>query len=233
MAERRRATTLVFDVMGTVVDMEGSIAAQATTVLAASGVPGDQITGLLADWEGRLERHMDAVRAGRSPWASHGELRRAALDAALAEAGVGDLPPAVVETLATVIHRLDAWPDSVEALAVLRRSRTVVALSNADLDELSDLSAGAGLAWHAVLSAQFAQSFKPDPAVYGLATDLLGADPEQIMLVAAHPWDLRGAAACGFGTAYIGRPGAERPTADDAFDVEADDLGDLARQLTN
>ena len=45
------------------------------------------------------------------------------------------------------------------------------------------------------------------------------------------PWDLRGAAARGYRTAYIARPGAVRPAADDRFDLEAADLHALADQL--
>ena len=110
---------------------------------------------------------------------------------------------------------------------------SVVALSNADVAELVDLSAGAGLAWHGVLSAQFVRSYKPDGAVYRMALELLGLDPAQAMMVAAHPWDLRAAAVHGFATAYIGRPGAVPPEADDAFDLHARDLHHLAELLAD
>ena len=206
-------TTLVFDVMGTVVDIDGSIAARTTAS-----------ERLLADAEARLARSMDDVVAGRAPWRSHRELRADALAAA-------GLPEDVVAELATVIERLDPWPDSPDALARLRTSKTVVALSNADTAELVALSAHAGLAWHGVLSAERARNFKPHPSVYLMALELLGAEPDEAMLVAAHPWDLRAAAEHGYATAYIARPGAVRPTAGDAFDLHADDLGHLAHLL--
>ena len=201
-------TTLVFDVMGTVVDIDGSIAAER--------VPPDA--------EEKLARAMDDVVAGRAPWRSHRALRAEALAAA-------GLPDDVVAELATVIERLDPWPDSAEALARLRTSKTVVALSNADVAELVALSAHAGLAWHGVLSAERARQYKPHPSVYLMALEQLAAEPDEVMLVAAHPWDLRAAAEHGFATAYIARPGAVRPTAGDAFDLHADDLGHLARLL--
>jgi 2-haloacid dehalogenase len=216
-----RLTTLLFDVMGTVVDIEGSIAREAAAALPA----GSDADAFLARWDDGLEESMEAVRAGRSPWRSHEELRAEALAAA------GELPPEAAERLATVVHRLDPWPESAEGLALLARSATVVALSNADLAELVDLSAHAGLAWHGVISAQFARSYKPDPAVYRTAAELLAADPSEILMVAAHPWDLRGAARVGFATAYIARPGAEPPADDDAFDLHAGDLRELAALL--
>jgi len=210
------ATTLIFDVMGTVVDIEGSIAAQAR---AATGLGDEELKPLLADWDVRLQRAMDEIVAGRTEWRPHEQLRREAL------------PDGLPDALAGVVHRLDPWPDSPAALGRLRELRTVAALSNADLPELADLSAHGGLAWHAVLSASSVRAYKPAPAVYDMALQQLGVAPEQAMLVAAHPWDLRGAAARGYRTAYIARPGAVRPAADDEFDLEAGDLHALADQL--
>ena len=132
------ATTLIFDVMGTVVDIEGSIAAQAR---AATGLGDEELKPLLADWDARLQRAMDEIVAGRAEWRPHEQLRRDAL------------PDGLPGALAGVVHRLDPWPDSPAALGRLRELRTVAALSNADLPELADLSAHGGLAWHAVLSA--------------------------------------------------------------------------------
>ena len=193
------ATTLIFDVMGTVVDIEGSIAAQAREVL---DLDDDALATFLSDWEDRLEHEMGEIIAGRAQWRPHRELRAAALG--------DDLDPRR-RASATVIHRLDPWPEAAEGLARLREIRHVVALSNADLRELVDLSAHGGLAWHALLSAQFARSYKPDPVVYDMALELLGIEPAQAMLVAAHPWDLRAAAARGYSTAYIARPSAVAP----------------------
>ncbi len=107
----------------------------------------------------------------------------------------------------------------------------MVALSNADLAQLADLSAAGGLAWHCVLSAELARTYKPDPAVYRLALDVLDLDPQQTMMVAAHPWDLRAAAEHGMRSAYVSRPGEGVPAADDHFDVYARDLADLASIL--
>jgi 2-haloacid dehalogenase len=65
---------------------------------------------------------------------------------------------------------------------------------------------------------------------------LLRLRPEQVMMVAAHPSDLRTAAAAGLRTAFVPRPlewgagGAhEAPT--DAFDVVAEDFVELAERL--
>ena len=95
------ATTLIFDVMGTVVDIEGSIAAQAR---AATGLGDEELKPLLADWDARLQRAMDEIVAGRTEWRPHEQLRREAL------------PDGLPGALAGVVHRLDPWPDSPAAL---------------------------------------------------------------------------------------------------------------------
>jgi 2-haloacid dehalogenase len=133
------------------------------------------------------------------------------------------------ERLATIGHRFRAFPDSADALRALAARHTVVALSNADLAELADTSAAGGLAWHAVLSAELAGAFKPDPAVYAFALDRLRLDPGHAVMVAAHPWDLRAAARFGMRTAYVARPGAERPAAGDRVDYAVSDLAELAQ----
>ena len=102
------------------------------------------------------------------------------------EAGLEPLPAPVLDTLAAACHRLRPWPEAPGALRTLGRSFTVVALSNGDVAELVDCSAAGGLAWHGVLSGQFARTFKPDPAAYRMALDLLAVAPGRAMLIAAH-----------------------------------------------
>jgi 2-haloacid dehalogenase len=222
--------TLVFDVMGTVVDDDHERFGQATALLTDAGLAPARIPALLSAWNERIDARMDAVRAGQAPWQGHRSIRRVSLRETLEETGVVTAP-GLVDELSGLIHHLRPWPDSPAALTVLRQKFRVVALSNADPAELIGLSAAGGLAWHGVLSASLAQSFKPDPKVYRMALGQLGVDAAQVMMVAAHPWDLRAAAREGLATAYINRPGAEGPRAEDHFTVVAEDLNGLARIL--
>jgi 2-haloacid dehalogenase len=227
----KQATTLVFDVMGTVVDVDAVIHRTAHTVLTSAGVADAVVAEFVGDWKVRLQRMMDDVIAGAIPWSGHQELRRAALIEAIIAAGIDELSPDAVATLTSAIHRSPPWPDAPAALERLRAGHTVVALSNADFDELLELSRRGGLAWHGVISTATWQSFKPDPAVYRNTLSLLAADPGAVMMVAAHPWDLRAAAEHGMATAFIARPEAEPPRADDDFDLTVSDLAELADRL--
>jgi 2-haloacid dehalogenase len=107
----------------------------------------------------------------------------------------------------------------------------IVALSNGNLSMLTDMFAAGGLTWHCVLSGEMVHAYKPDPAVYRLALDRLALDPGRTLMVAAHPWDLRAAAAEGLRTAYIQRAGEGVPEPSDTFDLAVPDLAALAAGL--
>lgn len=216
---------LLFDVMGTVVDDEGTCRRE----LAAAGVA--DVDAAASRWSGELTDAMSAVNSGRRPWASHRQLRREALMTLIGEGAVPALDASGLDRLAGVVECYEPWSDSVAAIGALRGRVRVVALSNADVSELTAMSARSGLAWHGVLSGQVARRFKPDAFVYRNALDLLQADPSRVMLVAAHPWDLRAAAEHGIRTAFVARPGATEPDQDDRFSMEVADLAELAHHL--
>ena len=113
----------------------------------------------------------------------------------------------------------------------VRWTIAIVALSNGNLSMLTDMFAAAGLTWHCVLSGEMVHAYKPDPAVYRLAVDRLALDPRRTLMVAAHPWDLRAAAAYGLRTAYIQRAGEGEPDPSDTFHLTAPDLAALAAWL--
>jgi hypothetical protein len=64
--------TLVFDVMGIVVDDEPERHDQMTALLTDSGLAPAQITALLSAWEEK----MHGIRVGPTPWQGHRAVRR-------------------------------------------------------------------------------------------------------------------------------------------------------------
>lgn len=220
---------IVFDVIGTLVDEEGTWARVVEPLAAAAGVTGT--ADLLASWAELLEQQMDAVVDGADPWRPHRELVSDSAREAITRAGGHPSSAALA-----LVHSLDceypAWPDVAPATAALRRGRLVAGVSNGDLDSLARLANVNAISWDIVLSTGTALTFKPAPAAYRYAIDALRIDPARTLFVAAHPWDLRAAAGHGFRTAYISRPGAERPAADDRFDLAVDDVSAVAALLT-
>ncbi|DBA82844.1 hypothetical protein WJX77_008348 [Trebouxia sp. C0004] len=55
------------------------------------------------------------------------------------------------------------------------------------------------------------KAWKPSPAAYQFAVKQLNLNPEQVMLVAIHPWDCAGAKEAGLKAAYINRDGTPYP----------------------
>ena len=74
-------------------------------------------------------------------------------------------------------------------------------------------------------------------AVYQMAVDLLDLQPQEILMVAAHKYDLLAAKSLGFRTAWVQRPlefgkkQAFDSAPDAAFDITATGFIDLAAQL--
>lgn len=222
---------VVFDVIGTLVDEDATWASAAEGLAAEAGV--DDAAELHASWARSLERLMDAVVRGGVPWRPHGQLVVDAALEAVAEAG-GSLvdEAAAVARLASLEHDYPAWPDVAPATAALRRGRLVAGVSNGDLDALARLANRNAINWDLALSTGTIHTFKPAPAAYRYAIDALRVDPARTLFAAAHPWDLRAASEHGFRTAFVARPGAERPSADDRFDLAVEDLSQLTAHLT-
>jgi 2-haloacid dehalogenase len=219
--------TLLFDILGTVVDEAGSMRAELAAALSQAGA-GQQAPALAAAWARRFDALVPSISEG-ARWRSTDDLNAQALADVLRDGP--QLPEATVRRLALAGHRLRPWPDAQDTLRRLAQQFTIVALSNGNLSMLTDLFAAGGLTWHCVLSGEMVYAYKPDPAVYRLALDRLALDPRRTLMVAAHPWDLRAAAALGLRTAYIEREGEGAPEPSDAFDLTAPDLAGLAARL--
>lgn len=220
---------LVFDVFGTLVDWRTGVA----EAFRANGVPGDPDE--LADaWRARYPVVIREVNEGARPWANFDELHLATLDDVLAERGV-DVAADVRHLLVEAWHRLDPWPDVRSGLEALRRDRVTAALSNGHVALLVDLARHGDLRFDCLLSAELAHVYKPAAAVYRTAAALLGVRPGDLMLVAAHPWDLAGARAAGLQTAFVDRPlefGRGSPARQDPqADESVSDLHELAARL--
>ena len=215
--------TVVFDVIGTVVD-EASIAEDLASVLEP-----DIAAATGRRWAEGMDRRLDEIRDGRAPWRSNEAVRREALHEALT--GDAHLSADQLTWLQNAGRRLRPWPDSSAALRELGERFKLVALSNATLAELAEISVRGRLAWHAVLSGALVKAYKPSAQVYELAIGSLGLEPSRTVMVAAHAWDLRAAASHGLRTAFISRPGADHPRADDRFDLSVPDLSALAAVL--
>jgi 2-haloacid dehalogenase len=228
---------MVFDTFGTVVDWRGSIIAEGESYWRPQkGIDIDWAA--FADaWRGKYGPSMNRVRSGELPWTKLDDLHRMALDQNLAEFNVTHLSEVDKQHLNFVWHRLSAWPDAPAGLARLKSRYVIAPLSNGNLSLLTEMAKFAGLPWDCVLGADLFQHYKPDPETYLGAAAILGLQPWQVMMTAAHTNDLEAARKLGLRTAYVHRPhesgpGRERPhPAPGDFDVVAEDFRDMATKL--
>ena len=229
-----RIRALTFDVFGTVVDWRRGVVEAGRDLERRTGIAADWAE-LAEAWRRGYEPAMEAVRSRARPWATIDVLHREILDHLLTERGL-PLQEHDRRWLNLAWHRLPAWPDVVSGVDRLRRRFVVSALSNGNISLLVDLARYNRMSWDCVLSAELADDYKPQPGVYLRAAELLGLEPQQVLMVAAHDHDLLGARAAGFATAFVPRPrewgpeaAGETPT--ERHDTEADDFDALAEAL--
>lgn len=237
----QRSTThvkaLVFDVFGTVVDWRKSIIREISEVGSAAGVDGDW-EAFSDRWRAGYHDGMNAFREGAGEWKTADQMYRERLNLLLYEYGINSLSEQETSRLNRAWHRLDPWPDSVEGLTKLKSKFVIGTLSNGNVGLLVNMAKYGGLPWDCVFAGELAGSYKPDPKVYLMAAELLGLEPHEVMMTAAHNHDLIAAKQSGLSTAFVRRPdeygNSERKPdlepADEA-DVSSNDLVDLATRL--
>jgi 2-haloacid dehalogenase len=227
---------LAFDVFGTVVDWRSSIIRELQAFGRDHGLQQDW-SAMADKWRAGYAPAMDRVRRGDLPWTRIDDLHRMILVDLLTEAAITSVSDDDIDHLNRAWHRLDPWPDSVAGLTLLKERFVITTLSNGNVSLLTNMAKRAGLPWDTVISAELFHHYKPDPEAYLGCADLLGVQPAELMLVAAHPSDLRSARDVGLKTAYVARPhehgpGQKPPRLEDGeFDVTATDFLDLAEQL--
>ncbi len=226
---------LTFDVFGTVVDWYSSIVAE--------GKKFGETHGIDIDWEQFALKlragygpAMNKVRHGELPWQNIDALHRLILDDLLDAFNITDLSETDTDHLNRVWHRLTPWPDAVSGLKRLRKQYIIATLSNGNVALLTNMAKFGGLPWDCILSAELTHHYKPDPEVYETAAALLGLSPNEVMMVAAHPGDLRASQTVGFQTALVPRPleygpGRVQEVTAHPSDIVASDFNELADLL--
>ena len=226
---------LAFDVFGTVVDWRSAVIRDGEELGRKKDLEVDW-AAFADEWRGRYAPSMDRVRRGELPWTNLDALHHASLEELLEEFEIEGLSEEEIDHLNKVWHRLDPWPDSVAGLARLKERYVISTFSNGNVALLTNMAKRAGLPWDLILSAELVRHYKPDPETYLMAPNLLDLRPDEVMLVAAHPSDLRAAQSHGLRAAYVRRPlewgpGGEAEPADPSFDFVVDDLVELAEKL--
>jgi 2-haloacid dehalogenase len=204
---------LLFDVFGTCVDWRTSIARAG----AQFGLPD----GFADAWRAEYQPQLETVRNGSRPWVNLDVLHRIGLDKVLTDLD-RDLPEAARRALTRAWHELDPWPDTVEGLTRLKQRHIIAPCSNGHIAQSVNLARHARLPWDAILGAEIAHAYKPDPRVYLASVHALGLEPHEVAMVAAHNGDLLAAQEAGLRTAFVARPTEHGPGQTTDIEPEGD-----------
>ncbi len=138
------------------------------------------------------------------------------------------------DRLRSVLSRIRQLPPHREVPGALRRLAgagvRLAALTNStqQVAEAQLSNAGLGPLFEQILSADTVRRLKPAREPYLMAAQRLGVDPAQVVLVAAHAWDVAGAMHAGCAAAFVARPGMVLDPLVHEPDVVATDLEEVA-----
>jgi 2-haloalkanoic acid dehalogenase type II len=207
----RRAdfAVLTFDCYGTLIDWEAGLAAVLEPWAARRGIEAsrDALLEAFGRHEARLERerprtrYSDLLRAVHESLAGEWRVRPERAEADRLAHSVGDWP---------------AFADTRAALARLAERHRLVVVSNVDRASFARTRERLGVELDAVITAEDAGAYKPDPAPFKLALETVagwGIDARRVLHVAQSLYpDLAPAKALGLRTVWVdrrrGRPGA-------------------------
>lgn len=193
------ATTLAFDVYGTLIDPFG------ISVKLREHV-GDQAPRFAEIWRDKQVEYLFR-RALMRDYREFSTCTRQALEFADRRLQT-NLSVAAHDRLMAQYRHLPAYADAPEALEQLKaRYHRTYAFSNGQPDDLEYLMAQAGLDVYldAIVSVHDVRSFKPDPAVYEHFLDTTRAAARDTWLISGNPFDVIGAQAAGWNTAWVRR----------------------------
>ncbi|KAG9311193.1 HAD-like domain-containing protein [Chiua virens] len=125
-------------------------------------------------------------------------------------------------SLVHIWHDLDVYQDTLPGLTELAKSAIVVTLSNGSYRQLVDMAKNKHIPWDGILSTELFGVYKPSTQAYLSAAYHLGVPPERVAMVAAHKWDLEGAASAGLKTIYVPRPAEDTPEIREGMRSKAD-----------
>jgi 2-haloacid dehalogenase len=167
------------------------------------------------------------VTGAYSPFGAHA---MAALEMTADQAGV-TLADDDQQAVAAQLRQLPAHPEVADSLRRLGAAGLrLAALTNSTEEVARAQLEHAGLIdlFELVLSADTVRRLKPAPEPYRMAAERLGVAIDQVRLIAAHAWDVAGAARAGCASAFVARPGKVLDPLVERPEIVGADLAEVA-----
>jgi len=198
---------LVFDLMGTCCDWHSSILQVLESLPSPKQLPKSDLSNLASTWRAGFFQAIQKRFQGELPPEDIDITHRRVLDNLLRDKGVdlSEWDNSVRERLVEAWHEQQPWPDVIPALSRLKKKFFVVVLANGTTRLQLDIVRSSSLPFHMLFSSQLLGMTKPDPAIYRKAAELMGVEPEECVMVAAHAYDSRAAQGVGMTTVYVRR----------------------------
>ncbi len=214
---------VALDVVETLFSLDGL-----TEAFRRAGLSGDEVR----PWFARFLRDAMALEIA-GVYRPFREVAAASLEAARAGRGLGPDPEAI-DRILRAFAALPPHPDVAPALKELKDARVrTLALTNGGAETTRRLfeAAGLGDTLERVLSVDEVGHWKPARAVYLHAAAVCGEEPRDMALVAAHAWDVLGAARAGWTTGWVARGGESFPSSMDPPTVRGASLVEVVHAL--
>lgn len=191
--------TLAFDVYGTLIDTAG-------VVRELTGMMGDLAPAFSQRWRDKQLEY--SFRRGlMGEYRDFSVCTRDALEYVSAELSA-PLTEEQVSHLMASYRRLPAFGDALGALPRLGSlGHKIYAFSNGLAQDVDALLRYAGIDhfFLDIVSADEIRTFKPDPAIYRHFSRRSDTPVEHCWLISSNPFDVLGASAVGFNTAWVRR----------------------------
>lgn len=227
LAKFENVHALTFDLLGTVLDLGGTLTPHIEQCLKQRGATVDA-GEFWRQWRyrQRIEQYQDSlVMLGHSGYL---ETARRAFVYVLR---LNDIEASKdeVERFMQAWQELSPFPDVLPVLPRLASRYRLVALSNGDTKLLDRLVANRiRYDFDDVISVDVAGAFKPHPSVYKSTARLLGLELNKIMMVSSHSFDVMGARICGNRGAFVNRYALPYEDTPYVPDVTVKDFAELA-----
>lgn len=179
--------------------------------------------------------HYSLVETLTDEYHSFGEIGTAALMMVAEAENIQLTHDQAKEAIVTPLRALPPHPDVVAGLTALGQAGyRIVSLTNSSAIGVETQFKNAGLTelFEKRFSVDSVKKFKPHPDTYRFVLNDLDVEPEEVLMVAAHAWDLAGAKNVGLQTAFVKRPGKTLYSIAAKPDYVVSDLLELFKSLS-
>jgi 2-haloacid dehalogenase len=233
-----RPRVLIFDIGGTVFDWNTAVVETLDRLVPSDRMSKPDRQAFALSCRAQFMELNGAIMRGEKPWLTADEILATVMEDLWEQTGLQRLAAESRIDLTHSWRRMPAWPGAREAIGSLRERYIVAPLTILSWPMAVCSSRRNGISWDSILSCDILGIYKPDPRCYSRAAEIVDCAPGEMMMVAAHPSDLRAGIAAGYRSAYV-VPRLEDPGEDytdtgfaKEFDVVAQDFAELVKQLS-